>query len=66
MKIGEFNEYKGYKGSICYDDNIHHGKLLNVPDLVTYESDGVIGLYNEFKLAVDDFIKFKKEITEHK
>lgn len=65
MKIGELKEYKGYVGSICLDEGVYHGKLLRIPDLVTYESDGVIGLYDEFKLAVDDFIEFRNEISAH-
>lgn len=66
MKIGEFNEYKGYTGSICYNDNSYYGKITGAAYFTTYESDGVIGLYDEFKKAVDEYIEFKKELHAQK
>jgi len=43
-------EYKGYKGSIevCLDDDLLHGKLLGIKDLVTYEGYTVQGIRKAF------------------
>lgn len=65
IKLGE---YKGYYGSINYDDEdkIYHGKIINTNDLITYHSDTLAELYKSFTEAVDDYIEFKVEIEEHK
>lgn len=64
MIYGQFVEYKGYIGSIEYslEDRVFYGKLLNIEDLVTYEGEEIYSLYNHYLEAVDDYIKFKKEI----
>lgn len=62
MKLGEFEEYKGYKGSICCSNNSYYGKIIDAGYFATYESDDVISLYDEYKKAVDDYIEFKKEL----
>jgi predicted HicB family RNase H-like nuclease len=64
MRIGQFNEYKGYKGSIEYDfeDKLHHGKLLDIDDLVNYHASNIVDLFIQYHEAVDDYIDFKKEI----
>lgn len=61
---GQFVEYKGYTGSIEYslEDGVFYGKLLNIEDLVTYEGEENYSLYNHYLEAVDDYIKFKKEV----
>ena len=64
MMIGKFLQYRGYVGSIEYssEDNLHHGKLLNIDDLVTYEADNVIDLEKQYRKAVDDYIEIKEVI----
>lgn len=64
MIYGQFVEYKGYIGSIEYslEDAVFYGRLLNTDDLVTYEGEEIYSLYNHYLEAVDDYIKFKKEI----
>ena len=64
MKIGNFTEYKGYTGSIEYDynDHIYYGSLTNTKDLVSYHGNNPLELYEDFKIAVDDYIEFCKEI----
>lgn len=51
-------EYKGYSGSAEYsaDDEVFHGKLLGIRDLVSYESDTAKGLKAVFEEAVDDYL----------
>lgn len=64
MKIGKFNKYRDYIGSIEYssDDDVLFGRLLNIGDLVYYEAEKVEELEEEFHKAVDDYIKFKMEL----
>jgi len=52
-------EYKGHKGTINFsaEDNCFHGKLLDVNDLVTYEASDAEMLEEEFRLAVNEYIK---------
>ena len=47
-------ESRGYKGTINYSvtDNVWHGKIVGVSDLVTYEADSYEELVEEFKDAV--------------
>ena len=64
MKIGKFEEYKGYVGSIEYDvdDDLLYGKLLNIEDLVNYHSNNIADLKRHYHESVDCYIDFKKEI----
>lgn len=72
MLIGYFKEYKGYTGTIEYDpeDNISYGKLLNIKDLVNYqslyESKNILDLYRQFQEAVDDYLELKNELNNKK
>ena len=52
-------EYNGYTGSVHYsdDDEIFHGKLEGIRDLVTYEGTDVAGLKSAFREAVDDYLE---------
>jgi len=51
--------YKGYIGSIEYDDEdeIFHGKLEYLRDLVTYEGTTAKELKQAFQSAVDDYLE---------
>lgn len=51
-------EYKGYVGSIEYsdDDDVLHGRLEFIRDLVTYEGDDATSLRSAFHEAVDDYL----------
>ena len=39
-----------------------HGKIDNIRDLVTFESDTVEGIIREFHSAVDDYLEFCQEV----
>ncbi|MNV47274.1 HicB family protein [compost metagenome] len=56
--------YKGYEGTIEFDPEakVLRGKILYIPDLVTFQSSDCKEIESEFKLAVDDYIDFCKEI----
>ncbi|MDZ4380889.1 MAG: type II toxin-antitoxin system HicB family antitoxin [Parvibaculum sp.] len=51
-------EYKGYHGSVRYsgEDEIFHGRIEFIRDLVTYEGRDAKGLKRAFEEAVDDYI----------
>ncbi len=52
-------KYKDYEGTceIDAEDEICHGKLLFIDDLITYEAETPKQLKQEFELAVDDYIQ---------
>lgn len=60
MKMGIFNEYRGYKGTIeySYDDGIYFGYIKEAKDLVMYEAHNPSDLLEEFHKAVDEYIEF--------
>ncbi|MCC9138861.1 type II toxin-antitoxin system HicB family antitoxin [Pontibacter silvestris] len=53
-------KYKGYIGSVEYsnEDEVFHGKLELVNDLVTYEGESAKELKKNFQDAVDGYIDF--------
>ena len=57
-------EYKGYIGGVEFssEDNVFHGKLEGISDLVTFEGDSVKQLARAFRESVDDYIETCKEI----
>ena len=52
-------EHKGYVGSVHYsaEDEVFHGKLEGIRDLVTYEATDVAGLKRSFREAVEDYLQ---------
>lgn len=60
MLVGYFEPYKEYKGTIEYSiKDGYYGKII-CKDLVNYEANNVEKLYEEFKCAVNKYIKFKE------
>ena len=51
-------EYRDYTGSVHYsdEDEVFHGKLEGIRDLVTYEGTDVTSLKQAFREAVDDYL----------
>ena len=56
-------EYKGYLGSLEYSDadDVLHGRLEFIRDLVTYEGTDAKGLKQAFRDAVDDYLALCEE-----
>jgi predicted HicB family RNase H-like nuclease len=56
-------EYKGYIGSVRFsaEDDVFHGKLQGIRDLVTYEGTDVAGLKQSFCEAVEDYLETCKK-----
>ena len=49
---------------IDFEDNIIHGKLINVEGLCLYEGETVKAFKKDFKNAVKDYFKFKENIKK--
>ncbi len=60
----EMMQFKGYQGSVevSLDDDILHGKLLFVNDLVTYEAKTPAELRIAFEESVNDYLETCAEI----
>ena len=60
--------YKGYVSQPHYseEDWTWYGKIDNISDLVTYESDDISKLYTEFVKAVEDYIDFCENDSRNK
>ena len=65
--MNDIPEYKGYYAhiEIDFEGHILHGKIDNIGDLVTFESDTVPGIISEFHSAVDDYIDFCHEVGKN-
>ncbi|MCP4589109.1 MAG: antitoxin HicB [bacterium] len=52
-------EYKGYDGSVHYndDDRLFYGKLEFIRGLISYEGHDVSSLRTAFEDAVDDYLE---------
>jgi predicted HicB family RNase H-like nuclease len=53
-------EYKGYNGSVLYsdEDQILHGRILGIRDMVTFEGETVKELKESFVQAIDEYLSF--------
>lgn len=62
--MGNVLEYKGYQAKIEYsvEDNLLHGKIEGIRDLVNFESASAGEIEEEFHSAVDDYLEFCKEV----
>ena len=56
--------YKGYIGSVRYseEDEVFHGKIEAINDLIMFEGTTVKELKNAFHEAVDDYLETCKEM----
>ena len=62
--MSDYFKYKEYSGSIEHSlvDEILHGKIMFIDDLVTYEAETIPQLEKEFNLAVDDYLETCKQL----
>jgi len=58
MSSSKVLEYNGYQGSIEVDpqDELLHGRILHINDLITYDADDIRSLKASFEEAVDDYL----------
>lgn len=59
-------KYNEYVSSIHFsaDDEVFHGKVLGINDLITFEGKSVSELKREFKIAVDDYLETCEELNK--
>ena len=57
-------QYKGYFTNITFSvsDKVLHGKIEGIDDLVTFESESIANIEQEFHDAVDDYLSFCEEM----
>ncbi|MCO6389467.1 toxin-antitoxin system HicB family antitoxin [Aliihoeflea aestuarii] len=55
--------YQGYSGSIEFDDDdmVFHGRIIGIPDIVTFEAENAEDLVKAFHESVDDYLAFCNE-----
>ena len=55
-------EYKGYLGSVNYndEDKIFYGRIEYIRSLISYEGHDVESLRNSFHEAVDDYLELTR------
>ena len=58
--MSDLMEHKGHFGSVHFsaEDEVFHGRLEFIRDLVTYEGTTAKGLKKAFREAVDDYLAF--------
>ena len=59
-------EYKGYFAKVEFidDDNIFHGEIINLRDVISFEGETVDELKQAFQDSVDDYLDFCKQRGE--
>lgn len=64
MRIGQFEPYKDYIGTIEYDPEKkeHFGKLINIDETVTYHGNSIIDLDDSYHKAIDAYVNNKTNV----
>ena len=64
--IGKEFEYRGFKTTVKFseEDNLYYGKLENITDLVSFDSEKPEGFYDSFVDAVEDYLEFCKQVDK--
>ena len=54
--------YKGYVGTVTFSeqDEVFHGKVVGMKDLITFEGDSVASLVEDFHNAIDEYEEYCK------
>ena len=57
-------EHQGFYGIVDYssEDEVFHGKIVGINDLITFEGDSVASLKNSFIEAVEDYVALCQEV----
>src|SRR6266700_3556766 len=64
--MNDFLQYKGYYASAHFsaEDEVFHGKLIGINDLVNFEGASVKELVKAFHEAVDDYLETCKMLKK--
>lgn len=54
--------YKGYIGYFEIDGEIIRGRVINCNDVITYHGKTIKETVEEFRISVDDYLLFCKEL----
>ena len=59
-------KYKGYTGYVEFDAeaSIFHSEVLDLKDIITFQSKSVEEIKRTFRDSIDDYLKFCKERNE--
>ena len=59
-------EYKGYVAKVEFDDedDVFHGEIINLRDVVTFQGQAVDELRQAFQDSVEDYLAFCAERNE--
>jgi len=59
-------ENKGYIGTVQFDEEAEtfHGEVINLKDVITFQSNSVEGLKREFHESVEDYLEFCRKRGE--
>ena len=62
--MNEVLEYRSYYASVNFnaEDEVFHGKIIGINDLVTFEATTIRELKKAFHDAVDDYLETCKSI----
>lgn len=57
-------EYKGYFGRVEYDESgeIFFGRVINIDDVITFESESAKEIKQAFRDSLDDYLEFCAEL----
>ena len=57
-------KYKGYFGRVEYDEEaeIFFGRVINIDDVITFESESAKQIKQVFQDSVDDYLEFCAEL----
>ena len=53
-------EYKGYYGTVEYDNDarIFHGEIVNIRDVITFQGSTVDEIESAFRGSIDDYLEW--------
>ena len=56
-------EYKGYVGSVSFDDeaDIFHGEVVNTRDVITFQGRTVTEIRESFQESIDEYLEWCRE-----
>ncbi len=59
-------KYKDFIGSVHFSttDEVFHGKLIGIDDLVTFEGSSVVELKKSFEEAVEDYLELCRNVNK--
>ena len=66
--MNDILEYKSYYAAVQFnaEDEIFHGKIIGINDLVSFEASSVRELKREFREAVEDYLETCKELGKER